>query len=239
MMPLILILVLACSGGQDSGTDSGSLDGTTGAPEGGCVEVSRQVVEDPAVATAPMDFAADEALAAGSFEGSGTLRHADGSDHSVPVQWSVLAGSEVLAVDMELDDSGEGGEDSGPATGAPGADKAGCPDYYQVDATGTLTTTVDSGSGLWLYENWGAPLLLWSAGSASVSFDLDATELGGDFAPDFDPADWDTAVLAVSATTTETGWQGELQWSASKELGDGMGKSVVGPAGSFDVERVD
>ena len=233
-----LFLILACAGrGDDSGNDSGAYDGTGGEPQGGCVELSREAVADSSVAAGSLDFAADEALAvaAGSFQGTGTLRHADGSEQTVPLQWTVLAGDALTMVDMEPDDSW-GGSDTGPA---PGADVESCPDYYVVDATGTLTTTAELGSGLWLYESWAAELMLWAADSAGVGFDLDATDLGGDFAPDFDPADWDSAVLSVWASASPEGWLGELQWSASKELGDDMGKGIVGPAGSFDVSRVD
>lgn len=241
---IILLLALACGESEKEdtggalGDGGGEGTGEDGAPWGGCVEVSRTLVDDLATPVAPLTFSAADglALALGAFEGTGALRHADGSTVKVPVQLGVDTPAAVYAVDMELDES-DGGSDTGPATGAPEGDPAACLDYYVATTSGTLTSSAEVGSGLWLYEVWGGDLVLWSADAASVGFSFDAASMGGDFAPDFDPSDWDTATLDVWASATKAGWSGEMQWSASKELGDGMGKGVVGPAGSFEVAR--
>lgn len=233
----LLLLALACGESEDD-TATGTLDGgEDGAPDGGCVEVGRTLVADTSVAVAPLPFAADEALAhaVGRFEGSATLRAPSGADEAVPMQLGVDPPAAVYAVDMELDSGG----DTGPALGAPEDDPAACPDLYAAEVSGTLTTTTAPESGLWLYEIWGGALAMYDPATSGLAFVLDATALGGTYAPDFDPAAYDTAALELWASTTATGWAGELQWSASKDLGDGMGQGVVGPAGSFALDRVE
>ncbi len=233
---VMALLVLACTGTtpQDSGGDSGL---TTGAPTGGCVEVNRAPVTDTSNPAGTLDFAADDALAwaLGSFQGTASLVLSTGEQAAVAAAFSVSAEEAVEAVDMEPDDTA-GGSDTGPAVGAPGADPAGCPDYYELAASGTLTSSPPKDLyELWLYEIWTGPVVLWSPTSASLSFAKDATEMGGAYQPDFDPTEWDHATLDVSAAGDPKGWTGQLQWSASREVSDGVGKGIVGPAGSFAV----
>ena len=241
----LLILLLACNpepkDEDDTGTThlGGDGGGTDGMPSGGCIEVARTPVTDSSKPVGTLPFAADEALAVavGAFHGTATLKDATGADVTVPADWGVDVPTELVAVDMEVD-TATGGTDTGPAMGAPEAEPAACPDYSAGSVTGTLSTAPDDES-LWLYEVWSGELALWSPTRASTGFTKDITALGGNYQPDFDPAEYDTAVLDLWAETTKTGWHGELQWSASRDLGGGMGEGVVGPAGSFDVARTE
>ncbi len=231
VLPSLLLLILACDDiPVRTPTDTGV---GTGAPDGGCVEVSRTTLTDLDRAAAGFSFLPADALAlaTGSFTGTATLH--DGSEELPEVDaWlSVAAPSTVDAVDMELDDSTSSG-DTGPATGAPGADPAACRDFYQAQVSGSLRTADGA-----LDEVWAGDLSLWEVGNAALSVSLDATDLGGAYTPDFDPSAYDTATLDVSATGSEEGWRGTMQWSASRELADGMGEGVVGPAGGFSVQR--
>lgn len=228
---LIGSVFLAC--GDEESTDTGRETLDTGAPCCSCEEVGRTVVTDSSVATAPLTFAADEALAiaVGDFVGTALLRDAAGAEIEVDAWWSVVAPVEILAIDLEVEEDTGGGETDG-SLGAPSSDPQ-CRDYYVAVTSGRLRT--EGEPGYVLDEAWEAELVLLGPEEVSLGWSVDIAALNGDFRPDFDPADYDTAVLDVWASASLAGWEGDMQWSASRDLGDGMGEGVVGPAGSFTV----
>lgn len=241
--PLLLALALACTpstddtgdildgGSQDGGLDDG---GTSGAPWG-CEEVGRDPVADPAVAPEGMDFAAAVVLdpAVGAFTGTATLRGAKGELPPVDAALDVGAPTGLVVVWQELVEH-TGGTDTGPSPGAPSPSE--CPPYYQATVQVGLST-VDGA----LAETFAATLSASDpVEGASTGVELDIAALAGSYAPaDFDPADWDQATLGITLDSDPgtSSWHGELQWSASKDLGDGVGKGLVGPAGSVEVSR--
>lgn len=246
-MPFSLLLLLACTGStddtgdildggaQDGGANDGGLDdgGSTGAPAG-CEEVGRDPVADPTAPAEGMDFAAAAVLdpATGEFTGTATLRGAKGDLPPVEATLTMAGPTDLVLVTQEL--TGGGGTDTGPSPGAPSPTE--CPPYYQATAAFTLATADGA-----LAEAFSSTLTVFelSAG-ASAGLSLDVAALVGSYAPaDFDPADWDQASLDVmlDSDPKSASWRGELQWSASKDLGDGVGKGLVGPAGSFEVAR--
>lgn len=236
--PLLLALALACTGNTDDTgdiLDGGSKDGGTSGAPWGCEEVGRDPVPDPAVAPEGMDFPAAVVLdpAVGAFTGIATLRDAKGELPPVDAALTVAPPTGLVVVWQELAEH-TGGTDTGPSPGAPSPSE--CPPYYQATATFTLSTTDGA-----LAETFSSPLTISDpTQGASAGAELDIAALAGSYAPaDFDPADWDTASLSIylDSDPATLSWRGELQWSASKDLGDGVGKGLVGPAGSVQVAR--
>lgn len=235
---LLILLALACTKGtddtgdilDDSGGGDGGTAGDAGAPFG-CEEVGREDVADPSVAAEGVDFAAAEVLTAaiGDFRGTATLRGATGELPAVGATLQLAAPSRVQVVYREL--SGGGGTDTGPSPGAPSPTE--CPPWYEATSAAGLATD-DSA----LAEAFTATLFIPDPASASFGVAFDLLALGGSYSPaDFDPTAYDQTTLSITAVINpaKAAWVGALQWSASRELGTGMGEGVVGPAGSFEV----
>jgi hypothetical protein len=229
LLPLFLI---GCNDkDDDSGGvgDSGVTSGDGGDEAYGCIETERSEVDDPSVVPDGFDFAADVVLvsAVGSFNGQAILRDAsDKEQPPVDLDFDVGTPSAIWAVLRAFND---GGSDTGPGIGAE-PDPSTCTPFYEAEVALVMVTTDGQ-----LDESVGAVMSIFDATGASTGFSLDVAALGGTLAPSFDPSAYDSTTLSMSATTTATGWAGDLQWSATRELADGVGEGIVGPAGSFEV----
>ena len=202
------LLLLACT---PSPKDTSTPDDTGG---GGadmpayCEEDRREAVEDPYSVPDGMWFAAGEAIEAQSGTFSGALEPYEGGVGSNLTLVNSLADEGVALVFRVLVDPSGG--DTGYATGAP--ESTDCPPVYAY----TLDLALSSDDG-----QWGGAFRAEmevadpAVGELSASQSLDA--LTGSAAPSWDPADWGSTSLMLSASLVTDGWQGSLSWMAGNE----------------------
>lgn len=240
---MILALLLACTGpGDDSGDTGRDTAGDTG-PGGGadapayCAEVSRSVVVDRTVASAPLDFTAQAVLDAVLGGWPGTFSPAEGAPAPVNLTFAWEGGA-IEVVVRELVDPAGG--DTGPAPGAPSVD---CPPYYALGLFGGLS--VDGGL---LDEHYELTLEATAADAGAFLAEVSLADVQGTARPtSFDPDAWDTTTLSMNASLAAGTWQGSVLWQganeadAAKDEGTGTGtvepSGVVEGVGSFTASR--
>ena len=230
----LVMALLGCTPDSDGGVRHGTQIGDEGNSEWGCVEVGREVVEDPAAHLEGFGDSPDGmwARAGGAFAGPLTLE----------------AGGE-LELRITLDEGGPWElvrqEEPEPAEGEDVANIfLNCADYYVRTVPATLEATPE------LDEELDAEVRLLSDGQATLAASIPAVSLVGTAAPEgFDLDGVDDAALVLSANMAQaalpwTGsagdeeptWRGELLFSGSQQ-GTGGDPSVafIEPYGSFEL----
>ena len=183
-----------------------------------CVEVDRILVTDLTEVRPETGHSAQDVIdtVSGSFEGSWRSQ-----ELTFDVLASGTGGVELVLIESEEVDYGDG-----PAPGAP---DSMCPEYqWEIGVSVALISLPE------LDEAATSTLVATAVDQAHVSFDRALDEVSGSLLPDWDPSDYETTTLRLSASYDTDAWGGSLSWSSdTPPVGDGAGQAMVSPSEVF------
>lgn len=224
-MPLLALLLAACSSDKTDDTASPADDTAdttdTGGGTGGdmpayCAEDHRTEVTDLSVPAEGFAFSPQAAIDTQIGTFAGPLTRYDKSGTVGMTLDVTFTGKAVAAVYRVLIDpsGGEGSEaaDSGPTD---------CPPVYEYGLNALLGTSDGSYTGA-----LSALVLVAAPGTGNISASLPIASFTGSAQPSFDTTKWASVTLEVDAAQVAGGWAGSMMWLGSNESG--------GPAATAD-----